>query len=104
MNRATQRVVRSMVQWGGLADTNAKGHYIPIPKRMVIENAVAEILLEALLIHEGNGIPVDQAMRHPALFPFELNLRARLRQSSRFEVHRQGLDIDVVNLAKVPAP
>jgi hypothetical protein len=105
MNRATQRVVRSMVQWGGLADTKTKGLYTLIPKRIAIEDAVAEILLEALLIHEGKGIPVDHAIRHPALFPFELNLRAHhLRQSSRFEIHRQGLDIDVVNLANVPAP
>lgn len=105
MNRATQRVVRSMVQWGQLADTESKGVYTQVSKRIPIRGELTEVLLEALLIHEGNGIPVDQAMRHPALFPFELNLRAhRLRQSSRFEVHRQGLDIDVVNLAKVPAP
>jgi len=105
MNRATQRVVRSMVQWGGLADTKAKGMYTQIPRKVPVQADIAEVLVEALLIHEGKGIPMDQAVRHSALFPFNLKLQAHhLRQSPRFEVHRQGLDIDVVSLAKVPAP
>jgi len=99
MNRATQRVVRSMVQWGGLADTESKGVYTQTSKRIQVRGELTEVLIEALLIHEGKGIPVDQALSHPALFPFRLNLRGHsLRQSSRFEVHRQGLDEDVVNL------
>ncbi|MEO1835634.1 MAG: hypothetical protein ABGZ49_09095 [Akkermansiaceae bacterium] len=100
MNRAAQRVVRSMVQWGGLADTDSKGVYTHISKRITIQGELAEVLLEALLIHEGKGIQVDQALCHPALFPFHLKLRGyTLRQSLRFEVHRQGLDVDVVSLA-----
>jgi len=102
MNRAAQRVVRSMVQWGGLADTNSKGMYAQIPKKASVHGDVAEILIEALLIHEGKGLSVDQAVRHSALFPFNLTLQAHhLRQSPRFEIHRQGLDVDVVGLARV---
>ncbi len=99
MNRATQRVVRSMVQWGTLADTKSKGVYTQISKPMSIHGELAEILIEGLLIHQKKAITIEQAIRHPALFPFNVNLKAqRLRQSTRFEVHRQGLDVDVVQL------
>jgi hypothetical protein len=101
MNRATQRVVRSMVQWGALADTQAKGVYIRIPQQISIKGKLSEILIESLLIHEGKALPIDQALRHPALFPFDLDLApGSLRQSPRFEVHRQGLDEDVVGLTE----
>ena len=101
MNRATRRVVRSMVQWGGLADTESKGVYTQIPNRIPIHGELTQVLLEALLIHESKGIPIDQAIRHPALFPFDLDLRPNsLRKSPRFEVQRQGLDMDVVELRR----
>ena len=101
MNRATQRVVRSMVQWGALADTESTGVYTQRSKRLSIRGELTEVLLEALLIHESKALPIDQALRHPALFPFDLDLApGSLRQSPRFEVHRQGLDEDVVGLAE----
>ena len=101
LNRATQRVIRSMVQWGALADTKAKGMYASIPNRIALGGDLAEVLIEALLIHEGKAISVDQATRHPALFPFDVSLKAHaLRRSPRFEVHRQSLDLDVVQLAR----
>ena len=99
MNRATQRVVRSMVQWGALADTKDKGVYVQSSKQIAVHGALADLLLEGLLKHEAKAITVDQATRHPALFPFDISLRVHdLRQSPRFEIHRQGLDVDVVGL------
>lgn len=101
MNRATQRVIRSMVQWGSLADTKDKGVYAPTPNPIAVHGELAEVLIEGLLIHLGTAIPVDQATRHPALFPFDVSLQGHvLRQSPRFEVDRQGLDVDVVRLAE----
>ena len=100
LNRATQRVIRSMVQWGALADTEARGVYASLPKRVPVSGELAEVLVESLLIHNGKAIPIDQATRHPALFPFDVTLPGHvLRQSPRFEVHRQGLDVDVVGLS-----
>ena len=99
MNRATQRVVRSMVQWGCLADTTSKGVYTQISNRIPANGVLSQVLLEALLIYERKGLPVDPVVSHPALFPFDLDLQLNsLRLSPRFEVHRQGLDEDVVNL------
>jgi len=99
MTRATQRVVRSMVQWGALADTDLKGVYRQIPRRIAVPESLACLLAESLLIHEGRGMPVEEVRRHPALFPFELNFtHGALRRSSVFQVDRQGLDEDVVRL------
>lgn len=99
MSRATQRLVRSMIQWGALADTEKKGVYARSSTRIAVTGVLAELLLEGLLINEGTAIPVEQTIRHPAIFPFDVSLHTNsLRQSLRFEVHRQGLDVDVVRM------
>lgn len=93
---ATQRVVRSMVQWGALADTRDRGVYKRASEQTPVEARSAELLFEALLRHEGRVLPVRRIHRHPALFPFELDIRThQLRQSPRFEVYREGLDTDM---------
>ena len=105
MTRAVQRVIRSMVQWGALADGDDRGVYVAAKKTTAVPATVGELLLEALLLrHDGESVPVDQALRHPGFFPFRLELRAhQLRRSPRFDIHRQGLDMDVIALAQ-PQP
>jgi len=100
--RAVQRMVRSMVQWGVLVDSDARGIYEPPAKRLVVHPPAGELLLQALLLQaDDKSLPVESALRHPSVFPFHLELRAyHLRQSARFAVHRQGLDVDVVTLAE----
>jgi hypothetical protein len=102
MVRATQRVVRSMVQWGILKDTAERGVYEQAEPAIEAAGPLAQVLLEALLLGASSeSMPLDQALRHPALFPFRLELAAHdLRRAARFRVHRQGLDTDVVGLAQ----
>jgi len=102
MTRAVQRVVRSMVQWGVLIDSDTRGIYKRSTKDIVVQPPVGELLLEALLLRsEGRSLLVEQALRHPCFFPFHMALQAqRLRESGRFDVHRQGLDVDIVTLAE----
>ena len=102
MVRAAQRVVRSMVQWGVLKDTAERGVYERAGPPMEPGGPLAQLLLEALLLGvSSDGMPVDQAIQHPALFPFRLDLAAHdLRRAARFHIHRQGLDVDVVGLAQ----
>jgi len=88
-----------MVQWGVLADTKDKGVYVKVFEGIAVHGKPAKLLLEGLLIHEDRTVPVDQTSKHPAFFPFAVSLRAHdLRRSAGFEVHRQGLDVDVVGL------
>ena len=98
--RATRRVVRSMVQWGILSDTQDGGVYVCTCPRLGLREESAMCLLEGLLRYEGRALVVGQAIRHPVLFPFDLGLRiGALRGSSRFEIYRQGVDTDLVCLA-----
>lgn len=102
MIRATQRVVRSFVQWGVLEDAEEKGVYQQTAHRVPVTEDLAALLLEALLIDaEEDLVAVDRLTGHPALFPFDVNFGMNeLRQSPQFEVHRQGLDMDMVGLVK----
>jgi hypothetical protein len=100
-----KRVVRSMVQWGVLADSDQHGVYAGAKEPIPVPATMGELLLEALLMrHDGESLPVDQALRHPCLFPFHIELRVhQLRRSARFDVHRQGLDVDVVTFVRTMA-
>lgn len=100
VKRAAQRIIRSMIQWGVLHDTKTRGKYEGSPRRIMVGPTVGKVLLEALLVDaEETSIPFDNLIGHPALFPFEVDMNARhVRDASQFRVHRQGLDIDFVEL------
>jgi len=55
---------------------------------------------EALLIDSDcHALPANQLLDHPALFPFVHQLTlADLREVDAVEVHRQGIDGDVIEL------
>lgn len=101
LERAGQRIVRSMVQWGVLRDTVTRGMYESVPRRRKVGAHVGTVLIEALLVDaEEVSVPLDQLTGHPALFPFDLDVNASdVRGASQFRVHRQGLDSDFVELS-----
>lgn len=100
MTRAVQRVIRSIVQWGVLSDGDQRGVYVGGRQPIPVPAPVGELLIEAVLMrHDGESLPVEQALRHPSFFPFRVDLRAhQLRRSPHFAVHRQGLDLDILTL------
>lgn len=100
LSRATQRIVRSMVQWGALQDAGSLGEYKSISGRKKLSKPVSIILVEALLLDsEGGSAPLNQLVSHPALFPFALELNAGdFRSAGPFRVYRQGLDVDYLEL------
>jgi hypothetical protein len=100
LERAAQRVVRSMVQWGVLRDTTTRGMYEAVSRRQRTGAATGMVLIEALLVDAGDAsLPFDQLLGHPALFPFSIELNAgQIRSAPQFSVHRQGLDADYVEL------
>jgi len=106
VRRAIQRVVRSMVQWGILDDVEPRGTYRGPKQPTTLPTSIALLLLEAILLHsESSFLPVEQLVRHPALFPFQLDVNAfQVRQAPQFTISRQGIDIDLVGLATVPSP
>lgn len=100
LERAGQRIVRSMIQWGVLRDTATRGMYEGVPRRRKVGPIVGTVLIEALLVDaEEASIPLDHLLGHPAPFPFKVDVNAtHIRGASQFRVHRQGLDADLVEL------
>lgn len=100
VNRAYQRVIRSMVDWDVLTDTGEKGRFASAPQRATRSKRLQIWLLKAA--HTANGkelIEANELLTLPCLFPFKLSLsKADLRNSEDFEVHRQGLDMDMVEM------
>ena len=105
LERAAQRIVRSMVQWGVLRDTATRGMYEAVPRRIRLRPAVGVVLIEALLVDaESSSLPLDQLTGHSAIFPFDLDLNAsHVRAAPQFRLHRQGLDSDFVELQECRA-
>lgn len=100
LERAGQRIVRSMVQWDVLRDTAIHGEYETVPQRRKVGSAVGMVLIEALLVDADEAsVSLDALAGHPAIFPFDLDVNAsHVRAASQFRVHRQGLDTDFVEL------
>lgn len=100
LERAAQRIVRSMISWEVLRDTATRGMYEGTADRRKVGPAVGIILLEALLVDaEGASMPLNELIGNPALFPFAVNVNAgHVRNAEHFQVHRQGLDCDFVEL------
>lgn len=102
VRRAAQRVVRSMVDWGVLQDTDTKGAYLPAPKKSAASERVQLWFLEALLSSQPTPSAILQQLPNlPAAFPFELDISAAaIRRSKRLEIQRQGLDLEMVTVVR----
>ena len=100
VKNASQRLVRTMVQWGVLDETEVRGTYRQAPQKITLDPAVEHLLIEALLIGSpGREMQMSQLATHAAAFPFALSANAhQLRGAKQFRVDRQGLDVDVVGL------
>jgi len=103
LGRAARRIVRSMVEWGALADSEHKGTYCGTAKLATSSVPLQLWLLEAChLAGEAESVQAHSLTDSPALFPFALSVgTGDLRRSERFVVHRQGVDMDVVELMAV---
>ena len=105
LTRAAQRIIRSMVQWGVLRDTETRGIYEAASVTHVIGPKIGVLMIESLLVDaEASSMLFEKLVSHPALFPFDVQLNAgHLRDSSLFQVHRQGLDLDFIEMKRVVA-
>jgi len=100
MPQATRKVIRSMVSWGMLRDIKP-GLYAPREGLLQVGTRGSMFLVEAILIGSGKkSMPMTDVERHPALFPFRATASLSvLRAAKQFAVHRQGVDMEIVELA-----
>ena len=101
--RATQRVIRSMVLWEALRETQERGVFAAGPPIEISRgDKLGPWMIEAAIAgsdHEGR--PLRSLLTSSFFFPFRLNISLReLALRHRLEVHRQGLDEDMVTLRR----
>jgi hypothetical protein len=101
--RASQRILRSFVEWGVLRETPERGSYIAGPA-LPLEGKLAAWLVEAALLASGSRLGVlTTLLSSPALFPFSIRPSDTrfLEQCSRLELYRQSRDEDLVELRTI---
>ena len=100
LKRAVQRVVRSFVEWGVLAESGDRGIFSPAAKVVVSDDGVGPWLVEAGLVSRGcREYPLRGLVDGASFYPLGLALSVGdVSRSSRLELYRQGLDEDVVVL------
>ena len=75
ISRNTRYVLRSMVAWGVLRDSDQKGAYEKADTVPVVKQQVAFLVFEAVLHAMPTGkIPVQLLLNHPGLFPFSFDI------------------------------
>ncbi len=100
---AAQKLITSLVDWEVLRSTKTKGHFLLARKMKASTPDLQLWLLEALMgASASDEIEAQQLLRLPETFPFTITVGvADLRRSEAFNIHRQGLDMDMVALRKV---
>ena len=100
---AAQKLLTTLVDWEVLRSTKTKGQFLLARKMTTGVSELQLWLLEALLrASAADEIEAQQLLRLPDSFPFTLTIGvADLRKHEGFNIHRQGLDMDMVALRKV---
>jgi hypothetical protein len=101
LDTAAERVVFSLRNWGILTESGQRNVYVPQRQHFTASQPTVErwLLAAALTAHPAQELPFTDLVRLPELFPFRFTIGVdALRQDSRFEVHRQGLGWDMVQL------
>jgi Apea-like HEPN len=100
---AAGKLITSMVDWEVLRATKTKGHFL-LARKMTTSVADLQLwLLEAMLLASASDeIEAHQLLRLPELFPFSFTVSVGdLRRHEGFNIHRQGLDMDMVSVRQV---
>jgi hypothetical protein len=101
--RAARRILRCLVDWHVMQETQQKGVYQATPARLVQDKRLVAWLTEAVLTTSGTETSALKALiQTPALFPFRIaSLYASdLEAHDRLELFRQGLDEDMVTIRR----
>jgi hypothetical protein len=98
LDRSVERIIASLTNWGALANTKQKQQYkIQFRSFSNSENLQSWLLTCALHAHPSEGLPYNDLLHLPELYPFNLTIGVdKLRRDARFEVQRQGGGLEMV--------
>lgn len=98
---AVQKLITSLLDWGVPRSTK-QGHFLLAGKLTTNVGDLQLWLLEALLrASASEEIEAHQLLRLPESFPFAFTVSlGDLRKTEAFNIHRQGLDMDMVGLRR----
>jgi hypothetical protein len=101
-SRATQRVLRSFIDWGVLSETHNKGVYAQGKQYSVHDTRLIAWMAEASLhARADESAVVKDLLESPSIFPFRLayvSAEQLDRSSPRLNILRHGLDDSLVML------
>ena len=102
---AAGHLLRMLLDWDVLRTKSKSGQFLQVQKLTTGNRELQLWLLEALLgASAAEEIEAQQLLRLPESFPFRFDIgRGELRRHVSFNMHRQGLDMDMVSLRVVRA-
>ena len=101
LDKAVDRILFSLRNWGILAESDQRHAYRPLRGHFTASDPRFEewLLAAALAAHPADELPFADLVRLPELFPFRFSVSVdQLRRSQHVDVHRQGSGWDTVTL------
>jgi len=100
LDRSVERINASLLDWGILSSTDQKQYYKINKKVFSAEkNLQTWFLVCVLSAHPSDGLPFDDLVNLPEIFPFNITLGLdAILQDKRFEVNRQGGGLNIVRV------
>ncbi len=100
VQKAVPRLVRSMVDWHVLNDSEDNKLFTAANLHSTRSKKLQVWLLKASHVALAKDqIEANELLTLPSLFPFIFSVgKAEIRAATGFEVHRQGLDMDMVEM------
>jgi len=102
LDKAVERVLFSLRDWGLLVAAPPRNSFQPPAERIASGDPTLEVWLLAcaLTAHPAGELPASELTRLPELFPFRFGVTVDdLRRSPVLAVQRQGVRLDMVRLA-----
>ena len=94
LNRASERIVASLVDWGALVHQKKGSLYIPQLQIFKTNNLSMQswLLACALTAHPSEQLPLSDLIRLPELFPFQFTVTLDgFRKNTKFTIQKQGM-------------